>query len=282
MRLSKLRIYEGAFALLGAAAFLLLAAAGKWRTGAGIETALGAALYLAWLSWLCARERPVDERLRVMANYLFSLWFYGATSRISQELGSPPRDASLLALDRILFGETPAVAMSRAPSSGLVEAMSACYLSYLVYLHVALIWVIRQSDRAMRQWERSLFTGFALGFAGYLLIPALGPGAAYPDLFSAALAGGPLARFNHFVVGSGASPLGTFPSLHMMNTLLLLEYDWRACRRRFWIMLVPGLGLLASTLYLRYHYAVDLLAGLILFLCIRGAHFIADGRGQPR
>jgi hypothetical protein len=34
-------------------------------------------------------------------------------------------------------------------------------------------------------------------------------------------------------------------------------------------MVVPSLGLLISTIYLRYHYGVDVLAGFLLFLALR-------------
>jgi membrane-associated phospholipid phosphatase len=34
-------------------------------------------------------------------------------------------------------------------------------------------------------------------------------------------------------------------------------------------MALPSLGLLLSTIYLRYHYGVDLLAAFLLFLALR-------------
>jgi len=57
-----------------------------------------------------------------------------------------------------------------------------------------------------------------------------------------------------------------------MMTLLLLDNDWRECRLRFWLMLAPAIGLVISTLYLRYHYATDLLAGLALFVALHYAN----------
>jgi membrane-associated phospholipid phosphatase len=47
-------------------------------------------------------------------------------------------------------------------------------------------------------------------------------------------------------------------------TAALLACDWRWCRTRFWIILLPGIGLMFATLPLRLHFAVDLLAGALL------------------
>ena len=55
-----------------------------------------------------------------------------------------------------------------------------------------------------------------------------------------------------------------FPSLHAGVSLLTLVYAWRHVR---WYVLPLGIvvtGLLASTVYLRHHYVVDLLAGALL------------------
>ena len=55
-----------------------------------------------------------------------------------------------------------------------------------------------------------------------------------------------------------------FPSLHAAVSLLTLTYAWRYLR---WYVLPLGIvvtGLITSTVYLRHHYVVDLLAGALL------------------
>jgi hypothetical protein len=122
-----------------------------------------------------------------------------------------------------------------------------------------------------------LFTGFAVGFAGYLLVPAIGPARAFPELFHEPLAGGTLWRCIEPVVTKGSSGYDCFPSLHVLITCILLDHDWRHVRRRFWMMVFPSMGLLISTVYLRYHYGIDVLAGLLFFLVIRTV-FLKTGR----
>ena len=265
-----LRPPEAAFVLISAStAFVLLVRLG-WRSPIGLEMVGGTLAYFALL--LSARQWPVmaDGRVRLGINYLCALWLYGATSQVTRALGSPTWDATLLAADRQLFGETPSVELQTCSSAWLTDVMSACYAFYHIYLHGMLILVaFTKSSSAARHLGDYLYVGFAAGFVGYLLVPALGPGTAFPSLYLQPLAGGTMSSINAWIVTKGASLYGTFPSLHVLVTAILLDHDWTACRRRFWWVMGPCAGLLASTLYLRYHYAVDLLAGFGAFAVIR-------------
>ncbi len=55
-----------------------------------------------------------------------------------------------------------------------------------------------------------------------------------------------------------------FPSGHTMMTTVVLLVAFRRERRIFWILLPFAVGLILSTVYCRYHYVVDVLAGLVL------------------
>jgi hypothetical protein len=216
--------------------------------------------------------------MRLAVNYLFTFWFYGATSRITQALGTSTFDGSLLRCDEWLFGKTPAVSLEAVARPWLTDLLSACYLSYLIYLQIVVVWAFRQTQYVIERFGASVFAGFAAGFLSYLLLPALGPGAAFPALFSLSFHGGILAATNDWVVTRGTAIYGTFPSLHLLMTMLLLDNDWSVCRKRFWIMLGPSIGLAVSTMYLRYHYATDLLAAVAYFLVIHAVFKRYDQR----
>ena len=67
-------------------------------------------------------------------------------------------------------------------------------------------------------------------------------------------------------VNRGSNTVDVFPSVHVAASLYLLLFDWQHWRRRFWWVLVPCTVLWWSTLYLRFHYFVDLLAGVAVAL----------------
>ncbi len=60
------------------------------------------------------------------------------------------------------------------------------------------------------------------------------------------------------------SARGAFPSLHNAVTLITLIYAYVNSKKLFWILLIPGISLVISTIYLRHHYAIDLFAGWAL------------------
>jgi membrane-associated phospholipid phosphatase len=55
-----------------------------------------------------------------------------------------------------------------------------------------------------------------------------------------------------------------FPSGHTLIVLVLLHYSYRFASRIFLIYLPLVLSLVISTVYLRYHYFVDVVAGAAL------------------
>jgi membrane-associated phospholipid phosphatase len=151
------------------------------------------------------------------------------------------------------------------------EILSGAYTSYLIYLHWALIgWLIGPLEDARRFWT-FLFVTYSVGFLGYLLVPAIGPGKAFPEIFVEPVVGsgqGLLSQFNSFVA-QGSSVYDVFPSLHVLITLVLLDFDRRCRPWRFYLM-IPVCGLIFfSTIYLRYHYFVDLMSGALLFQGLR-------------
>jgi hypothetical protein len=276
--LPRLRGHEVVFAATGAGAFLALLPGRTQLLSLGAEIGVGVVLYLAALLVLARTDGLGREKVRLLVNFLFTFWFYGVTSRVTQALGTPARDGELLACDEWLFGTTPAVVLERFVTPWLTDLLSACYLSYLIYLLVVLVWGLAQSEGTIRRYSASIFAGAASGYLTYLLVPALGPALAFPQLFSVPLPGGVLTQINDSVVARGRADYDTFPSLHLLQTLLLLDNDRRDCPSRFWIMLGPALGLVVSTVYLRHHYAIDLLAGVVYFLVIRT--WCSGGRGS--
>jgi hypothetical protein len=272
-----LEAHEVALVALGSATTLALLAAGRLFTPV-ILHAIGPTVLYATVIHAC-RGRTGRFRIRFFTSYGFVVWFYLAISRITPALGTNLRDGVLLAIDEVLFGRTPAIFCERAATAWLTNLMSLCYMTYHFYLAVAVVHAGLVANIASQRLSAYLFTGFAIGFAGYLLVPAVGPARAYPELFRGPLPGGAPARLIEEVAAAGSSVYDVFPSLHVLITCILLDHDWRQVRRRFCIMIVPSLGLLISTVYLRYHYGVDVIAGFLLFLALRQT-FLKVGRRE--
>ncbi len=263
-RSPRLFIHEAVLLALGVGTGLGLLATSGFGSPVTLEVFTATGLLLA-----ATRLREgLRIKVRLAAAFLFALWFYSAVIRIVPALGLPLRDAELLAADRWLFGETPAIRWQHLVVPLATEIMSACYLSYHVYLALCLLHAIgKPAAFAIRYYEYPC-TAFGIGLTGYLLFPAIGPYMAYPEDFTVSLTGGWLTHLNQFLVSNGSSRYDAFPSLHITVTLANLHHDWRFVRTRFWTMLAPAIGLAFSTVYLRYHYVTDLLAGTLLFAAL--------------
>jgi membrane-associated phospholipid phosphatase len=108
---------------------------------------------------------------------------------------------------------------------------------------------------------------FYVGYALYVVFPAAPPRLVLAREFTKNLRGYPVGfsalsaeAFSLLPVDSRAA----FPSLHTAVSLVVLVYAWRHLRWWFWTLLPFVLGLWASTIYLRHHYVVDLMAGWLL------------------
>ena len=63
------------------------------------------------------------------------------------------------------------------------------------------------------------------------------------------------------------APNNCLPSLHASNCLLLMQFNWH--KRYRWVSSGVGVSIIASTLFVKQHYAVDLLAGAGVYLVAR-------------
>lgn len=195
----------------------------------------------------------------VAMNILF-LHMKGAIPKIA-----PHRmDVLLQGIDGWMVGGNLSLRMEPLVRPWLTEALSFCYLLFFPYLLFSMVWYFRKNLSLTRSFCAGLFTIYGLGFLGYSFVPAWGPWVAMADRFQVPLLGGPLTQLNDRIVRAGSNGVDVFPSLHCAISAFLLLFDRRHTPWRFRIYLLPCLGLWVSTLYLRYHYAVDLLFGFFL------------------
>lgn len=175
---------------------------------------------------------------------------------------------TLAALDRELFGVVPCVWAERFITRERTELMSFLYVNFFwIAPSTSLVLLALRRWREFRQATLGVITCFYLGYFLYVVFPAAPPRLVlvyeftrnlqgYPHLFSSLSA----SAFELLPLDSRAA----FPSLHAAVSLVALVYAWRHVRAFFWALLPFAVGLWVSTVYLRHHYVVDLLAGWAL------------------
>lgn len=116
----------------------------------------------------------------------------------------------------------------------------------------------------LKKFVIGLFSIYGIGFLGYSLVPAAGPFVAMAGQFTVPLNGWWFTGWNTAVVTRGSNGVDVFPSLHCAVSAFLLFFDRLHKPWRFRLYLVPCVGLWCSTIYLRYHYFVDVACGFVL------------------
>ncbi|MBU3698550.1 MAG: phosphatase PAP2 family protein [Candidatus Kapabacteria bacterium] len=193
-------------------------------------------------------------------------------------------DDLLIRADRMLFGIDPTVWLQRHAFPALTEFLQICY--FLFYLmpvtHALDLWFRGDVDRVIH-FARLMSFVFFVSYLLYFALPAIGPRFTLHD-FSALnneLPGVWLTETLRSIVNIGggvvsgtADPASVvnrdcMPSGHTMLTLVNIILAFRNRSRFRYLFLVLGSGLIFATVYLRYHYVIDLIVGaLLVILCI--------------
>lgn len=250
-------------------AYLVLMTLGLLNAAAAHLLALYATLLALWF-WLVARRIADPDVVAVRNECLF----YAAAMNLTFQAmgGAIPAirearyDHLLHDLDLAMLGVNPNVWMQQFATPTLTELLSLCYMFFMPLLFVNLVRYFFWHKPLLGTFYRGLFTVYGVGFIGYLLVPAAGPYLAFPEMFSVELTGGPITHFTKRMVEFGSNRVDVFPSLHCAVSAYILGFYWHYHRGHFWWLLVPVTGLWVSTIYLRYHYLVDVAFGFALAL----------------
>lgn len=178
------------------------------------------------------------------------------------------KDWLLIRLDQILCGGQPSVMLARFHHPLLTEILQVIYaLFYFIPLGLAVLLVVKKRWILHDYYLFLTCYGFILSYLGYFLVPAIGPRFTIRDQYPFPLTGVWLYQF----ISDGLNRMeginrDCFPSGHTMMTLVTLHFAFIYERGFFFRVLPVGGALIVATVYLRYHYGVDLLAGTLFYL----------------
>ena len=211
--------------------------------------------------------RPYWEIVRDWFPFLaILLMYYSLWGDATHLLITKDRDATLIALDQRLFHFQASVAIQRFISPPLTGWMEFAYAYHIFNIPlVACFLYLRRPRERFREMMSGVLVVSFLGLLGYLVVPAVGPMYTLRHQYTVPLAQ-PLGVFNRQVEFMDFARIrrDVFPSLHVGISFVVWLYAWRNSRLLFWVLAPLILSLWVSTVYLRYHYLVDCVAGLVL------------------
>ncbi len=225
---------------------------------------LALAVYLAAKS-VAARNKLLLA-VYLISPFLLGLGIFQAMGLILPHLREGTADATLAEWDVRLFGSDPTRWLEGRIGPGWAGLLQYCYLTYYVIFVVVAVAVWRRTrGRVFLSHSGAVIGCLLTTYLGYYLVPAYGPRTHFvydtPLPLEGAAAGIHRALDEWEYIKLDAFPSG-HTALSVFNLLLL--FRMKSFMR--WYLVLPVLGVIASTVVLRYHYAIDVVAGLLCTL----------------
>jgi hypothetical protein len=230
------------------------------RVGAFLLTIVVLTALLTVTAVLFVRVFAVDQRLaRALSGITLTWIVYSALPPLLELRLDGRIDQQLWDLERAVLGTTAVELVEPYAAAWLTVVFALFYTLHapLFFVPAILHWRAGRTQRAERLLIALAMQMYA-GFLGYAIWPALGPVGTMQGLRP--LGDNPAL----YIVADYGVDLGTFPSIHAAICATVAIDAWRTSRRWGVLFTAIAIGIWAATIYLRYHWVPDLLAGLIL------------------
>jgi len=228
----------------------------------------GLALFIAAVVALAPREDRYPPPVTFFIDFypaLFLPILFNTLEPLIQALRGSGRDDLLIAADRFLFGVDVTIWAQRFVTPLLNDIFYGFYsMYYFIALSLGLMLWLRDRPTA-RRFVFTLMVVYYVSWTGYFIIPALGPRFVQAAEYTVSLTTTPIARtINDTINSMEKTKFDVFPSGHTMISVAVLLVAWKRARDVFWVLLPIATGLVISTVYCRYHYVIDVIAGTVL------------------
>jgi membrane-associated phospholipid phosphatase len=214
-------------------------------------------------------------------SYLFVLFVFKEIYLMVRPIHPVDYDWLLISIDHWFFGVNPTQWIAQFAHPVLTEIFQIAYFSYYILFLMLGIELYRRYT--IEEFDHGAFLvvyGFYLSYLGYFLLPAVGPRFTLHNFYAldqelpGLLFTTPMRNF----INAGESISSSlpnvvqyvqrdvFPSGHTQLTLIVVYLGHQYHLKTRWVMTVLAGLLIVGTIYLRYHYVVDLVGGAIFFI----------------
>lgn len=216
-------------------------------------------------------EKPGSDEA---ADYLQAIIFpvlcvaltFDSLGRIVHYINPQDIDPLLIKLDYLIFRGHPTVMLEAIQFPVFTDILQIAYITHFILPIMLGVVLIKKGMTA--EFDKTLFLillCFYLSFIGYMLMPAIGPRFTIAHLQTTELKGLFVAETIQEILNKlEGIKRDAFPSGHTAVALVVSALAYRFHRGFFYTTLPVVVLLIFSTVYCRYHYVVDVLAGGIL------------------
>lgn len=179
-------------------------------------------------------------------------------------------DQFFASLDQYLFGVNPALWIERFDYPILNELFRTGYGSYyfLIIGGAFIHFFYGHSEEDAHKMVTTITLGFCISYLLFIILPTQGPRFFYMNLFHTEMDGYVISNLQKQLIAFGGFRGGAFPSSHVAISLLVCFSLFNYHRRAFRIFTFFTVLLIIGTIWGRYHYVVDAVAGIILAIIV--------------
>lgn len=243
-------------------------------------------IFIIMLTFLLAFcEKKYDNKFWKLLHYWYIAPLIFMTFKELYYLIKPVRqfdfDWLFIKIDLWIFGVNPTQVLHKISFPLLTEMLQIVYaLFYVLPVILILALIINKRYKASDYAVFSIIFGFYLSYLGYFAMPAIGPRFTLHNFQSLdkELPGLFLTEPLRALTNNGESidketpnpadvvQRDVFPSGHTMLTLITMYLAVKLRSKTKYFILPVGVLLIFATVYLRYHYVIDLVGGAAFML----------------
>ncbi len=235
---------------------------------------------IAFIFWLTEKQMRTGKKLyRVLEYWYLPVMIYFVFKELyfmTDPINGVIYDWYLIDIDKFLFGVNPTDVLSKIANPVLTEILQLAYSSYYFLPIILALELLKRGKKEEADLTLFfVFYGFFLSYLGYLTIPAIGPRFTVHDfsMLEKELPGLFFTDFLRQQINAGEGVLkntlfpilavqrDAFPSGHTEITLIVIYCSIKFKAKSRYFLIPVGILLIFATVYLRYHYVIDLIAG---------------------
>jgi membrane-associated phospholipid phosphatase len=234
---------------------------------------LGHVAAIGTLLLLARSTSPVVVFLRQWSLLVYVPFCYKQVPYLVSALKLRAVDATLAHWDLAMWKVDPVFWLSATPNRFLVEFLQVIYTMFLpgTLLLGIILWV-RKPRQEFQYGTFVIAATFLISYLGYLLMPARGPrlmdyAALHPPLKGLWM----FQTFQGVLDSLEGAQYDCFPSGHVAVVLVGCCVARKVSPQVFYVFSAFAALITFSTVYLRYHYMIDVIAGMVLAILVMAA-----------
>lgn len=219
---------------------------------------------IIWLAWITPRITP-DFLLFLRNAYPLILlgFFYSETDYLNNIFFSN-LDPFFERVELWLFGLHPSIVFSKALSQAwFSELMNFGYFSYYPLILLLPLWLWIKNRESFYYTIFITILSFYLFYWFFILFPVAGPQFYLEESLRTTPHSGLFSTLVKFAEWMGEGPTAAFPSSHVGIMAIMAYLAYKFAPKLLVIYVIFGTLICFSTVYIKAHYAVDVIGGLI-------------------